>query len=186
MKTKVCVHCHKRKSVSHFSKATRYNYDDGLTLWCKECFKDYRKKNKDKIKIHSRKYYLANLDEFKRKRKIYNKSHRKERIKYLREKKLKDPTYFRNGQLKTMFGITYLDYQEMLESQNGVCAICGKSEFAKDKRSNKIRQLAVDHNHATGKVRALLCHNCNTALGRWKDNVKIMKKAIKYLEKHND
>jgi superfamily II helicase len=71
-KTKVCVHCHKRKTISHFSKATRYNYDDGLTLWCKECFQEYREKTKEHRKEHGRKYYLEHLAEFSTKEKCVN------------------------------------------------------------------------------------------------------------------
>jgi len=64
----------------------------------------------------------------------------------------------------------------MLKSQNGNCAICGI-----DQPSNG-RRLAVDHDHETGKVRALLCGNCNTGMGSFMDNPKLLQKAINYLE----
>ena len=82
----------------------------------------------------------------------------------------------REYKLKTKFGITAEDYEVMLEKQGGVCAICGKK--------NNNRRLAVDHCHKTGKVRELLCTNCNTTLGRIQDDPEIIDKMILYLEKH--
>lgn len=58
------------------------------------------------------------------------------------------------------YGLTPEDYDKMLLSQNGVCAICGSEPGGRWKR------LFVDHDHVTGAVRGLLCHLCNTALER--------------------
>ena len=68
------------------------------------------------------------------------------------------------------------DYALLLETQNGCCAICGKSEEENGQR------LAIDHNHITHQVRALLCRHCNTGLGAFKDNETLMNKAIEYLK----
>jgi hypothetical protein len=105
-------------------------------------------------------------------------------------KNLSNPDYvlkcakiLKNGWLKRLYGITLNQYNELLESQNGACAICGKRETATGTYSNKIRSLAVDHNHVTGKIRGLLCYDCNTSLGKFKDNIKILQSAINYLTK---
>jgi phage regulator Rha-like protein len=58
----------------------------------------------------------------------------------------------------------------MLEHQEGVCAICGKPETVKS-RKGEVLALAIDHDHATGKVRGLLCFRCNTTLGTYERNV---------------
>lgn len=83
----------------------------------------------------------------------------------------------RNTVLKTKYGITLEDYNIMLFEQDGCCTICNThhTEFTKG--------LAVDHCHTTGKVRGLLCVQCNLALGNFKDDITLMKKAIKYLKK---
>jgi hypothetical protein len=65
------------------------------------------------------------------------------------------------------------------------CAICDQPEGAIDPHSKKPRKLAVDHNHVTGAVRALLCTNCNTGLGRFDDSRELLRRAIAYLEKHD-
>lgn len=67
-------------------------------------------------------------------------------------------------------------YEELSNAQGGVCAIC--------ERHCEVRRLAIDHSHHTGKVRGLLCHKCNTALGLFKDDSEIIQAALNYLEKH--
>ena len=93
------------------------------------------------------------------------------------------PESQRNRELKTLYGISLKDYNNMLKKQNGVCAICKKKETRKS-NNGKIRVLSVDHNHQSGKVRALLCCDCNQALGMLKDNIKILNNMIKYLFKY--
>ena len=85
--------------------------------------------------------------------------------------------------LRKQYGITLEDYYKMLEEQNHVCAICGRAEYATDHRSGLPRALAVDHCHETGKVRGLLCTNCNRGLGKFNDNIERLANAIKYLSK---
>lgn len=87
-------------------------------------------------------------------------------------------TYVSNALVKR-YGITLDDYNVMLLEQNCCCHICGKHE------SNNGKRLAVDHNHATGKVRKLLCHHCNAALGSVQEDLQILQKMITYIEEHN-
>lgn len=103
------------------------------------------------------------------------------RAKYMREHRKLQPDLYRNMELKKRFGITIDDYNKMLENQKGLCEICNKKP---DGDTNKTRILAVDHCHESGKIRALLCNLCNSALGGFKDNIQNLKNAIVYLEKH--
>jgi hypothetical protein len=88
----------------------------------------------------------------------------------------RNPLKTRNNQLKQKYGITLAEYNQMLFDQNGCCAICGEHHTIKNKT------LHVDHCHTTGKVRGLLCQHCNTAIGKFKDDIKLLKNAIKYLK----
>lgn len=85
--------------------------------------------------------------------------------------------YFR---IAKKFGISKKDFDIMLKNQNNACAICKKEEY--DPRH---KYLSVDHNHSTGKVRGLLCNNCNKALGQFKECPTIMLNAISYIKLHN-
>jgi hypothetical protein len=69
----------------------------------------------------------------------------------------------------------------MKEEQNNNCFLCGSEGFLMD-TSKHSEKLVVDHCHSTGKVRKLLCHNCNRALGLFQDNPEVLRKAANYLE----
>jgi hypothetical protein len=131
------------------------------TTTCVPCTKLLAKENN---KIYSRK----NSDKVNAyNRKVY--SNLTEEKKLLRNRK---------QQLK-IYGLTLEDYNVMLEKQNGVCAICNKEEKTKNKN------LFVDHDHQTGKVRSLLCNNCNSGLGQFNDNLNLLESAVLYLKKYS-
>lgn len=79
------------------------------------------------------------------------------------------------------YGITIQEYDAMFKAQKGLCAICGKPERTRNRVDASIRSLAIDHDHKTGKVRALLCVQCNGGLGQFDDNLKLLQAAILYL-----
>lgn len=76
-------------------------------------------------------------------------------------------------QMKRKYGISIDVYDTLFEKQKGVCAICHNPP--------KTKNLFVDHDHTTGKIRGLLCSPCNFALGAFRDQVGYLKRAIKYL-----
>lgn len=86
----------------------------------------------------------------------------------------------RRRNLEKAYGLTVEQYSEMLAAQGGVCKIC--LEPSRAIRQGKLRPLFVDHNHKTGKIRGLLCMSCNAAISQARDNVEVLKAAIKYLE----
>ena len=100
----------------------------------------------------------------------------KERV---RKRHQDNPERTRNNDLKRNYGITITEHRQMFEEQNGACAIC------KGEGNGKWKKLCVDHDHSTGKVRELLCRNCNMVLGQVGDNVSILEEMIKYLQKHS-
>jgi hypothetical protein len=76
--------------------------------------------------------------------------------------------------LKRRYGITEAQFDEMVNQQGGLCAACKKRPATQ-----------VDHDHQTGRVRGILCLNCNAALGAFKDDPRIVWAAIEYLETAN-
>ena len=77
---------------------------------------------------------------------------------------------------KRKYGITREQYEGMLQAQDGCCMICHV------RLNNELR---VDHNHQTGEIRALLCSNCNTGLGMFKEDPARLVTAIEYLRKYS-
>jgi len=79
----------------------------------------------------------------------------------------------RTYHLKRRYGITAADADAMLEAQGGLCAVCRAAPAAH-----------VDHDHATGTVRELLCFNCNGGLGQFRDDPAVLRAAADYVERH--
>lgn len=88
----------------------------------------------------------------------------------------KTKKYYRNLHLGRNHGITTDDYNKMFNEQNGCCKIC-------DTHQSEFKQaLSVDHCHLTNKIRGLLCDACNLGLGKFKDKIDLLEKAIDYLK----
>jgi hypothetical protein len=82
------------------------------------------------------------------------------------------------------YGLTPEQYDSMLESQGGVCAICRTDKRQIVSKTNEPRDLPVDHCHKTGKVRAILCHLCNSAIGSLRDDPALARRVADYLDEH--
>lgn len=89
----------------------------------------------------------------------------------------------REKNYRKKYGVTVAWYDKTLAAQDGGCAICGAKYFSP---SQPDRSLTIDHDHKTGKVRGVLCHNCNTAIGLLGDNPGRLAQAIAYLRRHSD
>jgi hypothetical protein len=83
----------------------------------------------------------------------------------------------REGHLKRKFGITQERYAELLAAQGGGCAVCRR-------KAKPGRSLHVDHDHATGEVRGLLCFSCNAALGHLADDPDRIHALSRYVLRH--
>lgn len=117
---------------------------------------------------------FVNTDESRKKRALY--------ARYYRAKKMaEDPDFHKHWSLKKQYGISIHEYREMLGKQGNVCAICKQEEKSVAPTSGKRRRLFVDHCHKTGKIRGILCSNCNAGIGYLKDNPEYLRSAIEYL-----
>ncbi len=99
----------------------------------------------------------------------------KERMRKFVESR--DETYWLTKRAK-VHGLALEQFLAMFESTGGACWICGKQCTMRGKS-----HICIDHCHATGKVRGLLCPVCNKFLGAFKDNPGLLRKAAEYLEK---
>src|ERR1035437_1228704 len=77
---------------------------------------------------------------------------------------------------RRLIGWTPEQYDQVFLDQGGVCAICGGTD--------ENRALAADHDHATGAVRGLLCRRCNQSMGKFDDDLVLLRKVVAYLESH--
>jgi hypothetical protein len=163
---------------------------DGNKFRCKQCRIKSNKKSYDV----NRQNRINNATSWK-------KQNREHYNAWLREDRKKNPQKYRDYEKKRREiqgahrnvveisrrrGITTDQFYEMQQKQNNLCGICNSPETRKSKTEGKITNLCVDHNHKTGKVRMLLCHDCNTGIGKFKDDIKLLESAIEYLKKHNE
>lgn len=86
------------------------------------------------------------------------------------------------NRIKYIYGISKEDYLNLVSQTGGKCKICEKTLIFKRLRPDSA---VVDHCHKTGKVRGIICHKCNVILGNANDDIKILKKAIGYLNTHS-
>lgn len=91
-------------------------------------------------------------------------------------KKDRDYLVDRRKNLKTRYNMSLDDYDSLLKAQDYRCKLCNKEHMTNNKR------LYVDHCHRTGKVRGLLCSNCNLSLGQIGDTIESVEKILKYLK----
>lgn len=140
--------------LENFSKDRRAK--SGLQGRCKKCRKMFNQNNKERACLQSKIWREAN------------------------------PERYKAAKLRVLWtDLTVdeimLEYQRMMKVQNDLCAICKLPESSRHHKG-KLRDLAVDHCHKTGKVRGLLCSSCNRGIGIFKENIETLKIAINYLE----
>ena len=94
----------------------------------------------------------------------------------------KQKDYRYEAEVLKIHNMTAFDYDKMLAAQNNVCAICKNPETRGGRTKGTVTRMGVDHCHTTGDVRGLLCHACNSSLGKFKDNIDHLQAAIDYFE----
>lgn len=151
-----CITCQ-----NEISRLWRHNNKERVAFLRKR----WRAKNPNRNVEQCRKYYAANRDKCKLYRDKYRKTYKidpRKQLEYL---------------LRYHYKYSLADYEIKLAEQGGKCGIC--NELPK-------RRLAVDHDHATGKVRGLLCIQCNVLLGYARDRKEILTRSIWYLQSHEN
>ena len=178
---KRCARCKAEKPTSEFHRLVSSR--DGLQYRCKACVAEVcgerwrrgettlqRMEKQERRRVQA--FHMRN---WRKKNPEKNKA-------YIAAAEAKNPEKYRrakaNATLRFNFGITLDQYESMLASQNGVCAICKRPQ------RHVASRLAVDHCHLTGKVRGLLCTPCNRALGVFEDSQELLESALAYIRSH--
>lgn len=153
--------------------------EDGR-IYCGDCKQLFQEDHFHIVKYENRKYNNSNVIQYTCKSHDIRFSELNPDRLYKSNYKNSPRDYKRDAMLQREYGITLDEYFEMLEKQNYSCDICNISQ--KDLK----KPLFVDHCHKTGKVRGLLCNNCNWTLGLMKDNPEYLNNAILYLKKNSN
>ncbi len=204
---KICSACYTPKPKNQFER--RPDSIDGLRAQCKKCQSGRRgsgrrqdDKGQGQIDVDSNKKKCSSCHHIKpatsfRKcarnkdgrrtqckdcQKLREDEYREANRELLRQKSRRywtrrDTVSLRQSQLRFHYRMEPVEYERLHTLQNGLCAICGKPQTANKKF------LSVDHDHQTGRVRGLLCFNCNLALGHFQDDLTRLEKAAAYLRR---
>lgn len=163
-----------RKKALEESKRWREQNHEKKIAYDKKYSKEHRKEDNARKK----KYNKEHPEKVKERGKRYRKLHPEKDHEYRRKHPEKIHLIDRKANLKSKFGISIQTYNDNLSAQNNCCAICGKHQ------DQQKRAFAVDHDHETGKTRGILCNICNLGIGRFKDDITLLQKAIDYLTKY--
>lgn len=195
---KECSNCHVIRSFDAFGPATRNH--GGIRSRCRNCIASHQREKRSQARgTPARSYKPRPVCDIENKTKEcstcrivksfeYFSKHKRGRGGLLSEckecnnkrqrklyKPVKDPARKFEWMLSHKYGLSVQQYQDMLSAQNGLCWIC-QCDMAKP---------FIDHCHATGRVRGLLCHLCNIGLGVFKDRPESLERAMAYL-RHSD
>ena len=105
---------------------------------------------------------------------------------YMREWRKRNPEKAKDADLKKSYGISFDDYTTLLAEQQGACAVCRTAPGVVGTGNSSKGTLAVDHCHATGTYRGLLCTNCNLGIGSFFENPDLLIAAAEYIKKHRE
>jgi len=156
------------------SKASALKWQKENPEMVREKMQRWRENNPEKvIQINAEQYKKHQVKILGHKRKVYNNNPEKQRIR-ARQWQLNNPEKHKASKLKSLYGLSVEEHQQLLDDTNGKCPICGK-DFSE-------ARACVDHDHETGIVRGMICSNCNSAIGLLNENIDVLLNAINYLE----
>jgi hypothetical protein len=190
MKTKKCTKCGEEKELTSDNFHISRKSSNGYTSRCKVCIREDNKatdltlkpgERAQKTCIRCGETKEVNAENFNKQKthrygvasvcKACTQKHAKVK-RQTEEGRLSA----KNTRLKSSYGITIAEYNDMLSAQGGRCACCGR-------HGTEVTRLVLDHDHFSGKVREIICDDCNIALAMFNEDTKTMKSAIAYLDK---
>lgn len=174
---RACTKCAESKPLSEFCK--RPDVKSGFASHCKTCQREWRTANRNALLAQKKQYYDSNRDQIAQRKRQRYEANRDELLERQRQRYAVDPERFRWHEMRRRYGISKAKYDALFTAQGGLCAICRAA-------CTTGRSLAVDHDHKTGRVRGLLCANCNFGLGKFRDSSALLSAAINYLDSQRD
>jgi len=139
----------------------------------------YYLKNKERCNAYQKQWHAKNMDKVRASRTKWIKNNKDKVRASFNAWRKRNPEWTRDQHYRLKFGITLDQYNSMGDAQNWVCKICGQKQS-----EHPSKALCLDHDHATGKVRGLLCFACNRGLGGFRDNPEWLMNACKYLAEY--
>jgi Recombination endonuclease VII len=160
---KTCRGCRKSLDESEFSVCRRNR--DGRQTRCRSCQRKYQSEHKEAYRLASS---------------AWRHGHAEQRQAHVRKWNEGHPESWRAAHYRR-YGLTIDQVETMRDAQQGLCKICQRPEYRRG-AGGRVKRLSVDHCHETKRVRGLLCHDCNTAIGLLQHSTEMLRRAAMYLE----
>lgn len=173
--TRVCPSCATEKELSVVNFYRRKTNKSGFHCWCKVCVLAHNKAFDNKNEA-TRKRRSERVMRSRNRTSMGKAAHVRSAEKWRRENYIR----YRDTRVAKRLGVPKGWLLEQIDRTKGMCEICGVVHLT----AEHPRFISVDHCHTTGKVRGLLCSNCNFGIGNFKNDVKRLKAAQAYLEKY--
>ncbi len=174
--TKLCRKCKLIKSIELFSRSS--SRPDGRYDWCKACEKEWRELNKETRKANRIKYYQLNKETIKAKTHARYEKNKVAQLAYGKAYRNSHPDLH----IRLKYGLRQKEYNVLLAIQNNSCWLCERN-FKDIKPYKKGKNICVDHDHITNKVRGLACGKCNWLIGLANDSPELLHKIAINLSK---
>lgn len=173
----MCRRCRKRKSTAHFWK-DRSN-TDGLQRWCKDCFRESMRKVRRRWAENPRtppiEKYCPSCKTRKSSDQFHVRSYSSDGLSaWCRACDSTGQKKYARRKVLRRYGMDPEQYDRLMEQQGNRCPIC-------ERPFGSGRMPAIDHDHGSGRVRGLLCGECNLGLGKFRDDQAALKRAVEYL-----
>lgn len=166
---KTCSKCGEQKEIGRYRNVLSHGKPYTFAQ-CRDCERAWRVAHPEVWRRSTRKYRAEHPERCRANLRAYRERNR-----------ASIRANARANDLRYKYNLTLEQYAEMHKVQGGACAICGYPESRL--RLGKLLPLVVDHDHKTGRIRGLLCCDCNTSIGKMKDNPEILRAAASYIER---
>lgn len=143
--------------------------------------REWKARNKECVQSYGKMWNEVNKELRKAMKAKWDKENPEKRKEHMDKLKTKRPDYFQVKHLGYQYGMSIEEYSLIAARQNNKCATCGKPA-----EETHRKRLFVDHCHSSGKIRCLLCQQCNTALGMVNDDISKLSALISYLMEHSN
>lgn len=178
---KKCTCCGESKPLEDYYLVNKKSHK--RVARCKKCavkaaISDY-KANEAKKKEYLREYNVKNKELLRIKRAARYQANKELHASRGRKWREANADKQRDYSFKKTYGISVEEYEAMALARDNKCELCSGTNVDG-------RRLSVDHCHASGKIRGLLCNSCNLALGMFKDDIAVLERAINYVRRHRE